>query len=168
MASPVLVCLFFVAVINIVVDCNSEGDALLAWKTNLVDPNNVLQSWDPTLLNPCTWYHVTCNSQNSVTRVDLGNAGLSGTLVPELGLLPNLQYLEVFGNNISGLIPTEIGNLTNLVSLGLHHNQLSGTIPASLGKLVSVLYMNLNSNNLSGTIPTEVIHLIQGGKLRVM
>jgi hypothetical protein len=46
-----------------------EGDILykqrLAWK----DPNNVLQSWDPTLVNPCTWFHVTCNNDNSVIRV---------------------------------------------------------------------------------------------------
>ncbi|XP_022777042.1 leucine-rich repeat protein 1-like isoform X2 [Durio zibethinus] len=154
MASKILVCLILFAVINIVVvvDCNSEGDALHAWKTKLVDPNNVLQGWDPTLVNPCTWFHITCNSENSVTRVDLGNAGLSGPLVPELGLLPNLQFLEVFGNNISGGIPTEIGNLTNLVSLGLNHNQLSGPIPASLGNLVSLSFMNVSDNMLAGTV----------------
>jgi len=45
------------------------GDALNALRTNLADPGNVLQSWDPTLVNPCTWFHVTCNSENSVTRV---------------------------------------------------------------------------------------------------
>ena len=45
------------------------GDALNALKTSLANPNNVLQSWDPTLVNPCTWFHVTCDSENSVTRV---------------------------------------------------------------------------------------------------
>lgn len=45
------------------------GDALHSLRINLVDPNNVLQSWDPTLVNPCTWFHVTCNSDNSVVRV---------------------------------------------------------------------------------------------------
>ncbi len=45
------------------------GDALHSLRTNLVDPNNVLQSWDPTLVNPCTWFHVTCNNDNSVIRV---------------------------------------------------------------------------------------------------
>ena len=48
--------------------CNT-GDALNALKVQLSDPNNVLQSWDPTLVNPCTWYHVTCNNENSVTRL---------------------------------------------------------------------------------------------------
>ncbi|KAF5193878.1 Somatic embryogenesis receptor kinase, partial [Thalictrum thalictroides] len=70
-----------------------RGDALHNLRTNLIDPNNVLQSWDPTLVNPCTWFHVTCNNDNSVIRVDLGNATLSGSLVPQLGLLKNLQYL---------------------------------------------------------------------------
>jgi len=46
-----------------------QGDILykqrLAWK----DPNNVLKSWDQTLANPCTWFHVTCNNNNSVVRV---------------------------------------------------------------------------------------------------
>ncbi|RVW69687.1 Brassinosteroid insensitive 1-associated receptor kinase 1 [Vitis vinifera] len=70
------------------------GDALNALKSNLADPNNVLQSWDATLVNPCTWFHVTCNSDNSVTRVDLGNANLSGQLVSQLGQLTNLQYLQ--------------------------------------------------------------------------
>ncbi|GKU96221.1 hypothetical protein SLEP1_g9482 [Rubroshorea leprosula] len=38
-------------------------------KSKLADPYNVLQSWDPTLFNPCTWLHITCNSNNSVTWV---------------------------------------------------------------------------------------------------
>ncbi|KAK8527722.1 hypothetical protein V6N13_085531 [Hibiscus sabdariffa] len=168
MASQILVCLLLVAVASVVVDCNSEGDALNAWKTQLVDPNNVLQSWDPTLVNPCTWFHVTCNSENSVTRLDLGNANLSGPLVPELGQLSNLQYLEVFGNNLSGAIPTEIGNLTRLVSLNLQHNQFTGVIPASLGNLVSLSFLNLNGNKFSGIIPSDLFLLVQRGNLRVM
>ncbi|KAH7834027.1 hypothetical protein Vadar_012080 [Vaccinium darrowii] len=132
---------------------NSEGDALNALKTNLADPNNVLQSWDPTLVNPCTWFHVTCNSDNSVTRVDLGNADLTGQLVPQLGQLPNLQYLELYSNNISGRVPNELGNLTNLVSLDLYLNHLSGPIPDTLGNLQRLRFLRLNNNTLSGTIP---------------
>lgn len=48
---------------------NSEGDALYTLKRSLTDPDNVLQSWDPTLVSPCTWFHVTCNQDNRVTRV---------------------------------------------------------------------------------------------------
>lgn len=48
---------------------NSEGDALFALRKSLKDPDNVLESWDPNLVSPCTWFHITCNSDNHVTRV---------------------------------------------------------------------------------------------------
>ncbi|PKI59777.1 hypothetical protein CRG98_019833 [Punica granatum] len=149
-------------------NCNFEADVLYGWKTKLTDPSQVLQSWDPTLANPCTWYHITCNSENRVTRVDLGDAGISGPLVPELGLLTNLQYLEVYGNKISGSIPKEIGRLTKLVSLDLYRNHLTGSIPTSLGNLKSLKFMRLHSNKLSGTIPIKVIDLVRVGTLQVL
>ncbi|PON51895.1 LRR domain containing protein [Parasponia andersonii] len=184
--------LFSIAITVAYVECNSEGDALYAWKTKLKDPNNVLQSWNPNLVNPCTWFHITCNIQNSVTRVDLGNAGLSGPLVPELGNLTNLQYLEVNENQINGFIPREIGKLGKLISFGLEkndlsgaipdsfeklnslrflrvsNNRLSGSIPPTLGNLTSLEIINLNSNKLSGGIPIEVLGLVRWGNLRIL
>ncbi|KAF6175655.1 hypothetical protein GIB67_022657 [Kingdonia uniflora] len=157
---------------------NQEGDALHSLRSNLADPNNVLQSWDPTLVNPCTWFHVTCNNDNSVIRVDLGNAALSGTLVPQLGQLKSLQYLELYSNNISGQIPSDLGNLTNLVSLDLYLNNFSGVIPDSLGKLTKlrflydylppsfcflhflfIIHIRLNNNSLTDTIPVSLINI---------
>ncbi|KAK6159003.1 hypothetical protein DH2020_006317 [Rehmannia glutinosa] len=130
---------------------NSEGDALNALRRSLTDPDNVLQSWDPNLVNPCTWFHITCNRDNHVTRVDLGNSNLSGHLVPELGKLEHLQYLELYKNNIQGTIPAELGNLKSLISLDLYNNNISGTIPPSLGNLKSLT--RLNDNQLHGPIP---------------
>ncbi|XP_020104545.1 somatic embryogenesis receptor kinase 1-like [Ananas comosus] len=138
---------------------NPEGDALSKLKNNLNDPTNVLQSWDPTLVNPCTWFHVTCDNDNSVIRVDLGNAQLSGTLVPDLGVLKNLQYLELYSNNISGSIPYELGNLTNLVSLDLYMNKFSGPIPPTLGNLMNLRFLRLNNNSLSGQIPQSLTNI---------
>ncbi|CAL9105263.1 unnamed protein product [Musa textilis] len=138
---------------------NMEGDALHNLKTNLIDPNNVLQSWDPTLVNPCTWFHVTCNNDNSVIRVDLGNAQLSGTLVPDLGQLKNMQYLELYSNNISGTIPSDLGNLMNLVSLDLYLNGFTGEIPESLGKLTKLRFLRLNNNSLLGPIPKSLTNI---------
>ncbi|KAL6176534.1 hypothetical protein ACLB2K_053167 [Fragaria x ananassa] len=135
---------------------NVEGDALNALKSSVADPNNVLQSWDPTLVNPCTWFHVTCNSENSVTRVDLGNANLSGSLVTQLGVLTNLQYLELYSNNITGPIPDELGSLQNLVSLDLYLNNLDGDIPATLGSLEKLRFLRLNNNSLTGKIPVTL------------
>ncbi|KAG2703789.1 hypothetical protein I3760_06G153300 [Carya illinoinensis] len=141
------------------VSANAEGDALNALKNSLDDPIGVLQSWDATLVNPCTWFHVTCDSDNSVTRVDLGNANLSGQLVPQIGSLPNLQYLELYSNVISGTIPDELGNLTNLVSLDLYLNNLSGPIPTKLGDLSKLRFLRLNNNSLIGQIPMSLTNV---------
>ncbi|XP_056845099.1 somatic embryogenesis receptor kinase 4 isoform X2 [Raphanus sativus] len=135
---------------------NPEGDALYELKKSLVDdPNNVLQSWDATLVSPCTWFHITCNTENSVIRVDLGNANLSGQLVPQLRHLPSLQYLELYSNNITGGIPEELGDLTELVSLDLYMNRISGPIPSSLGKLEKLKFLDIANNGLSGDIPVN-------------
>ncbi|XP_039017454.1 leucine-rich repeat protein 1-like [Hibiscus syriacus] len=149
---------------------NSEGDALYTLRKSLVDPDNVLHSWDPNLVNPCTWFHVTCNQDSRVTRVDLGNSNLSGHLVPELGKLEHLQesvcsfpfnlcpllpLAELYKNNIQGTIPVELGNLNSLISLDLYNN-ISGTIPRSLGKLKHLVFLRLNDNKLTGPIPREL------------
>ncbi|KAM0845151.1 hypothetical protein ACQ4PT_006156 [Festuca glaucescens] len=141
------------------VAANTEGDALYSLRQSLKDANSVLQSWDPTLVNPCTWFHVTCNPDNSVIRVDLGNAQLSGALVSQLGQLKNLQYLELYSNNISGTIPVELGNLTNLVSLDLYLNNFSGVIPDTLGQLLKLRFLRLNNNSLSGRIPQSLTNI---------
>ncbi|KAK9077128.1 hypothetical protein SSX86_005464 [Deinandra increscens subsp. villosa] len=147
--------LWFVLVLYNISDVygNAEGDALYAFKKHLHDPYDVLQSWNRTLVNPCTWFHVTCNNENSVVRVDLGSANLTGQLVSQLGQLVNLQYLELYDNNISGKIPIQLGNLTNLVSLDLYQNKLGGHIPETLGKLQKLRVLRLNSNALTRTIP---------------
>ncbi|GAA0165321.1 transmembrane signal receptor [Lithospermum erythrorhizon] len=140
-------------------NANHEGDALYALRRAVNDPENVLQSWDPTLVDPCTWFHVTCDGDNRVTRLDLGNAKLSGRLVPELQKLERLQYLELYMNNFGGHIPAELGGLKNLLSLDLFNNNLTGPIPSSLSKLSSIRFMRLNGNRLTGKIPRELTKL---------
>ncbi|XP_071741606.1 BRASSINOSTEROID INSENSITIVE 1-associated receptor kinase 1-like [Rutidosis leptorrhynchoides] len=138
---------------------NAEGDALYTMKMQFTDPANALQTWDQVVATPCTWFHVTCNDQSSVTRIDLGGANLSGQLVPELGQLTNLMYLGLYNNEISGRIPDELGNLTKLVNLDLYQNRLNGNIPVTLGKLQKLRNLRLNNNSLTGTIPESLTNV---------
>ncbi|KAL2650030.1 hypothetical protein R1flu_018158 [Riccia fluitans] len=140
-------------------EANDQGDALYTFKQHLNDPYNVLSSWDNTLVNPCTWFHITCDADDNVIRVDLANSSLSGALVPELGSLTSLQYLELFDNQISGSIPPELGNLVELASLDLNQNALTGTIPATLGQLRNLKYLRMDHNFLTGAIPTELTNI---------
>ncbi|XAR52905.1 Non-specific serine/threonine protein kinase [Bertholletia excelsa] len=161
MAVPCLVSFFlsFLLSLSPAFSTNSEGNALHALRSRFSDPNNVLQSWDPTLVNPCTWFHVTCDSNNHVIRLDLGNSNISGSLGAEIGDLKHLQYLELYKNNIGGKIPKQLGNLKNLISLDLYENKFEGEIPKSLAGLKSVLFLRLNNNKLTGSIPRELTKL---------
>ncbi|KAL5667692.1 hypothetical protein ACJX0J_019913, partial [Zea mays] len=97
---------------------------------NLVERFGALTDWDPNLVDPCTWFHVVCDGDNRVIR------------------------LEIFGNNISGPIPSEFGSLANLISLDLSSNSISGAIPAALGNA-----KRLDHNLLTGLIPRELAGL---------
>ncbi|KAK2664913.1 hypothetical protein Ddye_003487 [Dipteronia dyeriana] len=151
--------LYFLLFISPALSTNSEGNALHALRSRFKDPINVLQSWDPTLVNPCTWFHVTCDSNNHVIRLDLGNSNISGSLGPELGQLQHLQYLELYRNDIGGKIPKELGNLKSLVSMDMYDNRFEGQIPKSLAKLKSLRFLRLNNNKLTGSIPRELTTL---------
>ncbi|XP_044489892.1 leucine-rich repeat protein 1-like isoform X1 [Mangifera indica] len=146
-------------------NANTEGDALYALRRAVKDPQGVLESWDPTLVDPCTWFHVTCDSDSRVTRLDLGNGKLSGSLVPELGKLERLQYLELYMNDLVGPLPEELGGLKSLISLDLYHNNLTGPIPSSLSKLSNLKFLRLNGNRLTGRIPRELTKL---GSLKIL
>ncbi|XP_042006071.1 LRR receptor kinase SERK2-like isoform X1 [Salvia splendens] len=141
------------------ISANTESDALQSLKTSLQDPNNELRTWDPTHADPCTWFHVTCNANLIVERLDLGNSGLSGELVPQLGLLKNLKYLALYNNKISGAVPDALGDINNLESLDLYMNNFTGSIPETLGLLSKLRSLRLNKNSFTGSIPMSLTNL---------
>jgi len=49
--------------------------------------------------------------------VDASN--LKGNIITELGLLSNLQYLDLSSNHLSGTIPTELAALSHLSELNM-------------------------------------------------
>ncbi|CAH1445130.1 unnamed protein product [Lactuca virosa] len=158
---PLILYWFILGFFNLLrVNGNAEVDALNALKTQLQDPQNVLQSWNTSQVNPCMWFHITCDNENRITGIYLGNAGLSGQLVPLLGQLRNLKYLHLYSNNFSGRIPDEIGNLTNLVGLELFLNYLEGGIPDTLGNLQKLRFLRLDNNSLTGTIPYSLTTIV--------
>ncbi|KAE8810830.1 putative leucine-rich repeat protein [Hordeum vulgare] len=159
LAAIVLVAITSTLLLAPPVVANQDADALSALRRGLQDPNGTLKSWDPNLVNACTWFHITCDDNKRVTRIDLNSLNLSGPLVPELGKLDRLQYLWISWTNIQGTIPEELGDLENLKSLHLHNNTLSGQIPASLGKLKSLEQLHLQQNRLTGPIPSELAGL---------
>ncbi|KAF2320947.1 hypothetical protein GH714_032139 [Hevea brasiliensis] len=114
------------------------GNALHALRSRFSDPTNVLQSWDPTLVNPWTWGILTF----LVFRTRACTA-------------PASTVLGAYRNNIGGKIPKELGKLKNLVSMDLYDNKFEGEIPKSLAKLKSLRFLDVSNNDLCGTIPVD-------------
>ena len=55
-----------------------------------------------------------------LTKVEGLSSGESGFIIPnEIGILTNLQMLDLSGTGLIGPIPTEVGLLTELIGLEL-------------------------------------------------
>jgi Leucine rich repeat len=107
-------------------------------------------------LDECGWQGVDC-SNGTVTDLAWASLGLTGTVPEEVGLLTDLQVLDVSNNTmLSGWVPTQVGKLVNLQSLQLAGNKLSGPIPTQLGHLTYLESLQLGRNELTGTIPSEL------------
>ncbi|KAK1403304.1 putative LRR receptor-like serine/threonine-protein kinase family [Heracleum sosnowskyi] len=135
---------------------NYEVVALMAIKNDLIDPHNLLENWDITFVDPCSWRMVTCSPDGYVSALGLPSQNLSGTLSPGIGNLTNLQSVLMQNNAISGSIPASIGKLEKLQTLDLSSNKLHGEMPSSFGDLGNLNYLRLNNNSLTGKIPESL------------
>lgn len=140
---------------------NYEVVALMAIKSDLIDPHNVLENWDITSVDPCSWRMVTCSPDGSVSALGLPSQNLSGTLSPGIGNLSNLQSVTLQNNAIFGPITTAIGKLERLQTLDLSGNMFNGEMPSSLGDLKNLNYLRLNNNSLTGQVP-ESLSKVEG------
>ena len=114
-----------------------------------------------------TWHGVTTDSNGRVTRVDLEENNLIGTIPSSIGTLSELTHLNLHWNDLSGDIPSSIGNLSELTHLSLYGNRLSGSLPSSLGNLSNLAILYLHANSFSGSIPSQLANLSNLEQLRL-
>ncbi|KAL0393816.1 UNVERIFIED_CONTAM: LRR receptor-like serine/threonine-protein kinase FEI 1 [Sesamum latifolium] len=134
-----------------------DGQALVNFRTAIINSDGVLLQWRPEDEDPCGWKGVKCDFKSKrVTALSLPNHKLSGPISPDIGKLESLQFLALHDNNLYGAIPPELGNCTQLQSLFLQGNYLSGLIPSELGNLSQLENLDLSSNSLSGSIPASL------------
>ncbi|XP_048447340.1 probable leucine-rich repeat receptor-like protein kinase At1g35710 [Pyrus x bretschneideri] len=149
-----------------------QAESLIKWKDDLSSsswPPSPLNSWSLTNLNTlCNWTAIACTKTNIVSKIDLSNMQITGTLALfDFSLFPNLTHLNLGGNYFRGPIPSAIGNLSRLTTLDLGNtfydktsNQFSGPIPDNIGLISGLQYIDLSWNLLEGKIPPSL------GKLR--
>ncbi|TGG92595.1 MAG: hypothetical protein ERJ67_05675, partial [Aphanocapsa feldmannii 277cV] len=105
------------------------------------------------------WYGITTDSSGRVTKLDLEENQLTGSIPAALGNLNNLEELWLHNNQLTRSIPAALGNLNNLEKLVLSSNQLTGSIPMALGNLNNLAGLWLDNNQLTGSIPAALGNL---------
>merc|ERR1711865_765987 len=87
----------------------------------------------------CIWPSIECK-HGLVVGLDLTKVdGISGYTIPnEIGILTNLEELDLSGTGLIGSIPTEIGLLTELTWMYLDNNTMEDSIPTEIGLLTEL------------------------------
>ncbi|EEF34847.1 receptor protein kinase TMK1 [Ricinus communis] len=120
---------------------NGDASVMLKLKESLGNPS----FWSGS--DPCNdkWDHVTCDSSNRVTDIQIGRQNLVGTLPPELSKLTALKRLEVMFNNLSGPVPS-LSGLSSLQVVLLHNNEFSSFPSDFFNGLNSITTVSLDYN----------------------
>ncbi|XP_022870744.1 LRR receptor-like serine/threonine-protein kinase EFR [Olea europaea var. sylvestris] len=150
--------------IYVVVSLNSSTDeyALLAFKSQISDPNKILANNWSQETSFCDWIGITCGRRHRRVRgLRLTNMGMRGTIAKEIGELSFLRSLIISNNNFQGFIPVEVGNLNQLREIEMQYDELNGSIPLSFGFLVNLQKLNISGNILSGDIPNKIFNVLK-------
>ncbi|CAM8955342.1 unnamed protein product [Rhodiola kirilowii] len=116
----------------------------------------------------------TITNTSALKILDVCQNQLHGNIPESIGMLNNLKFFSVGGNNIgSGKIDdleflSSFANLSNLEQLVLMYNQFGGVIPQSVGNLSrSLQRLSLGGNRIYGSIPVQIGNLINLATLEI-
>lgn len=108
-------------------------------------------------------------NMTSLQYFGLTENAFTGPLTPTVGLLKEIIWLDVSGNNLNGPLPYSttsgigngLDNLTNAIHFHFQGNEFSGSIPSSLfNTKMQLLHLLLDDNKLFGNIPSSISNLL--------
>ncbi|CAL4926991.1 unnamed protein product [Urochloa decumbens] len=111
--------------------CDPRVSLLLEVAAGFMYPMSLAVDWKGN--DPCNFAGVTC-SQGNITRLNLANKGLTGSISPAIGKIGSLQLLNLANNSITGTVPEEIATLPLLTDVDLSNNNLYGKLPTFAAK----------------------------------
>ncbi|KAJ0816870.1 putative non-specific serine/threonine protein kinase [Helianthus annuus] len=87
--------LLLCCLISICHGLTADGEALVNFRTSIINSDDVLGQWRPEDPDPCGWKGVTCDSTKRVISLNVSNHKLKGPLSPDIGKLDQLKFLYV-------------------------------------------------------------------------
>ncbi|KAK8589545.1 hypothetical protein V6N13_088371 [Hibiscus sabdariffa] len=144
----------------------SEREALLKFKNDLIDPSNRLSSWVEGG-DCCKWNGVVChNLTGHVDQLHLAaplsspdilapfaeweayeRSTLGGQINPSLLELQHLSWLDLSNNDFSSIqIPEFFGLIGSLTYLNLSQAQFRGAIPDNFGNLSKLQHLDVRGD----------------------
>ncbi|KAI4964098.1 hypothetical protein ZWY2020_008392 [Hordeum vulgare] len=114
-----------------------------------------LTASDNNLNGPLPSSLINCSS---LVRVRLERNQIEAD-ISEMGVYPNLVYIDMSSNNLFGQLSYQWGRCHNLTMLRISNNNLTGKIPASMGQLPRLGILDLSSNKLEGELPSALGNL---------
>jgi hypothetical protein len=113
-------------------------------------------------------FSLTFLNSNTVL-LGVPNEKLHGTIPTELGLLTNLDFFSLDGNDLTGTIPSELGRFKMTDPGKIWYRCVRSVIVVAMIVFLSqstldLSFFNLSANRLTGTIPTEIFSLRATGE----
>ncbi|KAI3921182.1 hypothetical protein MKX01_036161 [Papaver californicum] len=121
----------------------SDVAVMLDLQKSLISPKDLGWS-DP---DPCKWVNIQC-IENRVTRIQLKDLSLTGTLPRNLNNLTSLERLELEGNQLSGDLPS-LSGLSSLQVVVVSKNNFSSIPSDFFSGLTSIQAIDLDGNPFS-------------------
>ncbi|XP_058202579.1 receptor-like protein 7 [Rhododendron vialii] len=126
---------------------------------DLVQNLTNLKVLDLSMVNISSSMPSVLSNISSLTTLNLEGCLLYGEFPMEIFRLPQLQILNVAGNeNLTGSLP-EFQSNSHLKSLIFQGTGFYGKLPGSIGRLESLVYLDLSQTSLSGTLTSPLGNL---------
>ena len=123
---------------------------------------SAFKSWESSN-SMCNFTGITCNSDGSVTEIELSRQNLTGVLpLDSICQLQSLEKLSFGFNNLHGPIMDDLNNCFKLLYLDLGNNLFLGWSAPDISSLSRLQYLYLNRSGLSGSFPWKSLQNMTG------
>jgi len=105
--------------------------------------------------NVCQWNDKTsgvfCDDNSHVSKLLFPEINLNGTIPHDIGLLSQMEILNLTKNELQGSIPMSFGIMSSLTNIDFSFNFINGEIPKSFAMLLDLEFIDLSFNKIEGT-----------------